>query len=97
MTLIALLRHGLMLSLGWIVAAALALRHHGFLWALLMVVIWAALIIAFQRATVRHAQAIAARRVLPNGVVPNGVVPEGVVPEGVVPEGAVPKGGVPEP
>lgn len=59
MTLLALLRHGLVLSLGWIVAAALALRHHGFLWALLLVVVWAALIVAFQRATVAHAQAIA--------------------------------------
>lgn len=61
MTLLALLRHGLVLSLGWIVAAALALRHHGFLWALLLVVLWAALIVLFQRATVAHAQAISRR------------------------------------
>lgn len=61
MTLLALLRHGLILSLGWIVAAALALRHHGFLWALLLVVVWAALLVVFQRATVAHAEAIRAR------------------------------------
>lgn len=59
MSLLALLRQGMVLSLGWVVAAALALRHHGFLWALLLLVIWAALLVGFQRATVRHAKAIA--------------------------------------
>ena len=53
--------HALILSLGWIVAAALAPRHHGFLWALLLVVLWAVLLVLYQRATVSHAQAIAAR------------------------------------
>lgn len=62
MPLIALLRQGMLLSLGWIVAAALALRHHGFLWALLLVVIWAALAVRFQRSTVAHARAIAESR-----------------------------------
>jgi hypothetical protein len=61
LTLLALLRHALILSLGWVVAAALALRHHGFAWALLLMVIWALLIVAFQRATVAHARAIAAK------------------------------------
>ena len=62
MPLISLLRQGMVLSLGWIVAATLVLRHHGFLWALLLVVIWAALIVRFQRSTVAHARAIAAQR-----------------------------------
>lgn len=62
MPLISLLRQGMVLSLGWIVAATLVLRHHGFLWALLLVVIWAALIVRFQRSTVAHARAIAEER-----------------------------------
>ncbi len=60
MSLVALLRQGMLLSLGWIVAATLALSHHGFLWALLILVIWAALLVRFQRSTVEHAQAISA-------------------------------------
>ncbi|WP_207537229.1 hypothetical protein [Sabulicella rubraurantiaca] len=60
MPLLALLRQGMVLSLGWVVAAALVLRHHGFPWALLLLVIWAALLIRFQRATVAHARSIAA-------------------------------------
>ncbi len=51
-----------MLSLGWIVAATLVLRHHGFLWALLVLIIWAALLLRFQRSTVEHARAVAALR-----------------------------------
>jgi hypothetical protein len=47
---------------GWIAAATLALSHHGFLWALLILVIWAALLVRFQRSTVDHARSIAARR-----------------------------------
>jgi hypothetical protein len=62
MPLISLLRQGMVLSLGWIVAATLVLRHHGFLWALLLVVIWAALLVRFQRSTVAHAHSIAAAR-----------------------------------
>lgn len=62
MTLLSLLRHALVLSLGWIVAAALALRHHGFPWALLLLVLWAVLLVRYQRATVAHAQAVAAAR-----------------------------------
>jgi asparagine N-glycosylation enzyme membrane subunit Stt3 len=61
MSLVALLRHGLLLSLGWLVAGALALGHYGFLWAFLLILIWAVLMLRFQRATVAHAQAIAAR------------------------------------
>ena len=60
MPLVGILRHGLLLSLGWVVAAALVLRHHGFPWALLLLVIWAALLVRFQRATVAHARSIAA-------------------------------------
>jgi len=60
--LLSLLRQGMVLSLGWIVAAALVLRHHGSLWALLVLVIWAALLVRFQRSTVEHARAIAALR-----------------------------------
>ena len=59
MPLLALLRQGMVLSLGWVVAAALALRHHGFPWTLLLLVIWAALLVRFQRATVAHARSIA--------------------------------------
>lgn len=59
MPLITLLRQGMLLSLGWIVAATLALRHHGFLWALLLLIVWALLVVRFQRATVAHAQALA--------------------------------------
>lgn len=62
MPLISLLRQGMVLSLGWIVAATLVLRHHGFFWALLLVVICAALLVRFQRSTVAHARAIAAER-----------------------------------
>jgi hypothetical protein len=62
MPLISLLRQGMVLSLGWIVAATLVLRHHGFLWALLLLIIWAALLVRFQRSTVEHARSIAARR-----------------------------------
>lgn len=62
MPLLSLVRQGLVLSLGWIVAATLVLRHHGFLWALLLVVIWAVLIVRFQRSTVAHAHAIAEER-----------------------------------
>jgi hypothetical protein len=60
--LLSLLRQGMMLSLGWIVAATLVLRHHGFLWALLVLIIWAALLLRFQRSTVEHARAVAALR-----------------------------------
>ncbi|WP_027283667.1 hypothetical protein [Rubritepida flocculans] len=62
MPLISLLRQGMLLSLGWIVAATLLLRHHGFLWALLVLILWAALLVRFQRSTVEHARAIAALR-----------------------------------
>jgi hypothetical protein len=62
MSLVSLLRQGMVLSLGWIVAATLVLRHHGFLWALLVLIIWAALLVRFQRSTVEHARAIAALR-----------------------------------
>ena len=41
MPLVGILRHGLLLSLGWVVCAALALRHHGFGWTLLLLVVWA--------------------------------------------------------
>ena len=60
--LIGLLRHGLLLSLGWVVCAALALRHHGFGWSLLLLVIWAALVFRFQRAVVEHARSLASRK-----------------------------------
>ena len=62
MSLVSLLRQGMVLSLGWIVAATLVLRHHGFLWALLVLIIWAALLVRFQRSMVEHARAIAALR-----------------------------------
>lgn len=61
MPLLALLRQGMVLSLGWVICAALVLRHHGFGWALLILVIWALLLVRFQRATVAHARAIAAQ------------------------------------
>jgi len=48
------------LSLGWVVCAALALRHYGFFWALLLLIIWAALLVRFQRSTVEHAKSVAA-------------------------------------
>ena len=60
MPLISVLRQGMALSLGWVVCAALVLRHYGFFWALLILVIWAALLVRFQRSTVAHAQSIAA-------------------------------------
>lgn len=59
MPLLAILRQGMVLSLGWVVCAALVLRYHGFLWALLILIIWAALLVRFQRATVAHAKSIA--------------------------------------
>jgi len=59
MPLLAILRQGMVLSLGWVVCAALVLRHHGFLWAMLILIIWAALLVRFQRATVAHAKSIA--------------------------------------
>lgn len=62
MSLVSLLRQAMVLSLGWIVAATLVLRHHGFFWALLLLVIWAALLVRFQRSTVEHAKSIAAAR-----------------------------------
>lgn len=58
--LVGILRHGLLLSLGWVVCAALALRHHGFGWALLLLVLWAALVFRFQRAVVEHARSLGA-------------------------------------
>lgn len=62
MPLIGLLRGGMVLSLGWVVCAALALRHHGFGWALLILVIWAVLLFRFQRGVVEHAKSIASQR-----------------------------------
>lgn len=62
MPLLSVLRQGMVLSLGWVVCAALALQHHGFFWALLLLVIWVALLVRFQRATVAHAQSIAASK-----------------------------------
>jgi hypothetical protein len=62
MSLVSLLRQGMVLSLGWVVAATLLLRHHGFLWALLVLILWALLLVRFQRATVAHAEAVASRR-----------------------------------
>jgi len=60
MPLISILRQGMFLSLGWVVCAALALRHYGFFWALLLLIIWAALLVRFQRSTVEHAKSVAA-------------------------------------
>lgn len=62
MPLLALMRQGVLLSLGWVVCAALALRHHGFGWALLLLVIWALLLVRFQGSAVAHARAVAARK-----------------------------------
>lgn len=59
MPLVGILRHGLLLSLGWVVCAALALRHHGFGWTLLLLVVWAALVFRFQRSVVEHARSLA--------------------------------------
>ncbi|UPY39079.1 hypothetical protein [Sediminicoccus sp. KRV36] len=59
MPLIALLRQGMVLSLGWVVCAAMALTYVGFFWALLLLIIWAALLVRFQRSTVEHAKSIA--------------------------------------
>jgi hypothetical protein len=61
MPLISLLRQGMVLSLGWVVCAALALTHYGFFWGLLLLIIWAALLVRFQRSTVEHAKSIAAQ------------------------------------
>lgn len=60
MPLISILRQGMFLSLGWVVCAALALRHYGFFWALLLLIIWAVLLVRFQRSTVEHAKSVAA-------------------------------------
>ncbi|MEI6158894.1 MAG: hypothetical protein WCP77_03580 [Roseococcus sp.] len=62
MPLITLLRQGMVLSLGWVVCAAMALTHYGFFWALLLLIIWAALLVRFQRSTVEHAKSIAKLR-----------------------------------
>ena len=61
MSLVTVLRQGMVLSLGWVVCAALALRHYGFFWALLILVIWAVLLVRFQRSTVEHAKSVAAQ------------------------------------
>ena len=44
------------------ICAALALRHHGFGWALLLLVLWALLLMRFHRSAVAHAKAVAARK-----------------------------------
>ena len=59
MPLISLLRQGMVLSLGWVVCAAMALMHYGFFWALLLLIIWAAVLVRFQRSTVEHAKSVA--------------------------------------
>ncbi|MFL1461934.1 hypothetical protein ACI6QG_07010 [Roseococcus sp. DSY-14] len=61
MPLLALMRQGVVLSLGWVVCAALALRHHGFGWALLLLVAWALLLMRFHRSAIAHARAVAGR------------------------------------
>lgn len=59
MRLLSVMRLGVLLSCGWLVLAALLWQNYGFLWALLAVVIWAALLRLFQRAVLRHAQELA--------------------------------------
>jgi hypothetical protein len=59
--LLHILRLGILASTGWLALAALLWQHHGFLWALLAVLIWAALIRLFQRAVLAHAQALAVK------------------------------------
>ncbi|MDB5416295.1 MAG: hypothetical protein JWR10_4630 [Rubritepida sp.] len=62
MPLLSLMRQGMILSLGWVVCAAVVLQYHGFLWALFVLAIWAVLVVRFQRATVAHAKSIAEAR-----------------------------------
>lgn len=59
--LLRILRLGVLASTGWLALAALLWQHHGFLWALLAVLIWVALLRLFQRAVLDHAQALARR------------------------------------
>ena len=61
MALLRILRLGIVASTGWLALAALLWQHHGFLWALLAVLIWAAMVRLFQRAVLAHAQALAAQ------------------------------------
>ena len=61
MPLLRILRLGILASTGWLALAALLWQHHGFLWALLAVLVWAAMIRLFQRAVLEHAHALVAK------------------------------------
>jgi hypothetical protein len=62
MPLIRILRLGVLASCGWLALAALLWQNHGFLWALLAVIIWAALLRLFQQAVLAHARELAKRK-----------------------------------
>ncbi|RVT95463.1 hypothetical protein EOD42_17955 [Rhodovarius crocodyli] len=61
MRLLSVMRMGVLASSGWLALAALLWQHYGFLWAMLAVVLWAALLRLFQQAVLKHAEALARR------------------------------------
>lgn len=62
MSLMMIMRLGVLASTGWLALAALLWQSHGFLWAFLAVLIWVALLRLFQQAVLAHAQSLAAHR-----------------------------------
>ncbi len=58
---IGVLRHGALLSLGWVACAALAWERFGVLWASLILVVWVLLLIRFHKAVEALARGIAGR------------------------------------
>lgn len=62
MPLIRILRLGVLASCGWLALAALLWQSHGFLWALLAIIIWAVLLRLFQQAVLAHARELAQRK-----------------------------------
>jgi len=59
MSLLMIIRLGVLASTGWLALAALLWQRHGFLWAFLAVLIWVALLRLFQQAVLAHAQSLA--------------------------------------
>jgi hypothetical protein len=59
MSLLMIIRLGVLASTGWLALAALLWQRHGFLWAFLAVLIWVVLLRLFQQAVLAHAQSLA--------------------------------------
>lgn len=59
---IGVLRMGALLSLGWVVCAALAWERFGVIWAFAILIAWLLLLLRFHRAVEALARGIAERR-----------------------------------